>query len=234
MDTFDLTTIQGFLSSFWQLTWGALSLDPAAYVTALSQSGGARLSLAVLFVAGLSITLGRSVVLFANRVDRPRFFFSLVLSSLLLITGVLFWAGTVWLLATYLFGAEQPFRSVLIVVSLSYAPLIYGVFVLVPYLGLYLDIFLRVWILLNVVSAVMAILPLLFWQALLCCLLGWLLLETATRLPLVMGVESWLWRFISGAPEMLATEDVVAAFVQELRAYSQPFASEEPGEGEAP
>jgi hypothetical protein len=221
MYTFDLTTIQGFLTSLWALLWGALSLDPDAYQSALDQKGGARLSLAVLFLAGLSITFGRSVILFANRVPRRRFFLSLVLSSLLLIAGVFFWAATVWLLATYLFGVKEPFRSVLIVVSLSYAPMIYGVFVLLPYLGTPVDIGLRIWILIGVVVAVYTLLPLALWQALLCCLLGWVALEWVVRLPLVTAVESGLWRLTTGVPEILSTEDMVESFIQEIRAYSR-------------
>lgn len=130
MYQFDLTTIGGFLASLWALIQGVLSLDPQAYNAALTQEGGGRLSLAVLFVAGVSITIGQSVVLFANRLPRRRFIVSLVLSSLLLLVGVLFWAASVWVLATYVFGAERSLRLVMIVVSLSYAPMLYGVFVL--------------------------------------------------------------------------------------------------------
>ncbi|MBK8987790.1 MAG: hypothetical protein IPM39_17265 [Chloroflexi bacterium] len=222
MYQFDLTTVGGFLASLWGLMRGVLSLDPAAYQAALAQTGGARLSVAALFVSGLSITLGQSVVLFANRIPRRRFVFSLALSSLLLLVGVLFWAATVWLLAAYLFGAQQPFRSVLIVVSLSYAPLLYGVLVLLPYLGGIIDILLRVWIVVGVVAAVMVIFPLAFWQAVVCCLLGWLFLELATRFPLVTAVESYLWRITAGAPELLSTADAVDSFVQDLRAASRP------------
>jgi hypothetical protein len=230
MYTFDLTTISGFLSSLWALLWGVLSFDPDAYLAALTQTGGARLSVAVLFLAGISLTLGRSVVLFANRVGHRRFFLSLVLSALLLVAGVLFWAATVQLLASYLFGTQQSFRSVLIVVSLSYAPLIYGVFILLPYLGRPLDFILHIWILLNVIGAVMAILPLGLWQALLCCLLGWAVLELVTRLPVVTAVQSGLWRLTTGVPELLTTEVAVEGFVQELRAYSQPLAGNQPEE----
>lgn len=211
----------------WALIRGVLSLDPNAYIAALTQAGGGRLSVAVLFTAGLSITLGQSVVLFANRVPRRRFVFSLILSSSLLLVGVFFWAATVWLLATYLFGAQQSIRNVLIVVSLSYAPMVYGVFVLLPYLGNVIDIFLRIWILVAVVGAVMVIFPLTFWQALVCCLLGWVFLELAARFPLVTAVESWLWRITTGASEMRTTEDVVDRFVQEMRTASRPFPGDE-------
>lgn len=233
MYTFDLTTIGGFLASFWRLLWGVLSLDPAAYQAALNQTGGARLSLTVLFLAGLSITSGRSVILFANRVPPRRYVLSLVLSPLLLIVGILFWAMTVWLLANFLFQAQQPFRSFLIVVSLSYAPMIYGVFVFLPYLGTIVDIGLRIWILLNVIVVVFALLPLTLWQTLLCCLLGWVSLELVSRLRVITAVESGIWRLTTGVPEMLSTEDMVERFIQEFRAYSRPFSDENPEEGNA-
>ncbi|MFO7540185.1 MAG: hypothetical protein R6X32_19255 [Chloroflexota bacterium] len=227
---FDLTTISGFLASLWALLWGVLTFDPDAYIAALTQPGGMRLSLAVLFLAGISLTLGRSVVLFANRVGRRRFILSLVLSALLLITGILFWAATVQLLANYLFGTQQTFESVLIVVSLSYAPLIYGVFILLPYLGRPLDLILHIWILLNVIGGVMAILPLGLWQALICCLLGWAILELVTRLRVVTAVQSGLWRLTTGLPELLTTEVAVEGFVQALRAYSQSLPGAKPEE----
>jgi hypothetical protein len=223
MYQFDLTTISGFFTSLWTLLWGVLSFDPDAYIAALTQPGGTSLSLAVLFLAGVSLTLGRSVVLFANRVGRRRFILSLVLSALLLIAGVLFWATTIQLLASYLFGTQQAFESVLIVVSLSYAPLIYGVFILLPYLGRPLDFILHIWILLNVVGGTMVILPLGLWPSVFCCLLGWAIWELVTRLPVVMAVQSGLWRLTTGLPKLLTTEVAVASFVQELRIYSQPL-----------
>lgn len=228
MYQFDLTTIGGFLASMWVLIQGVLSLDPQAYSAALTQEGGGRLSLAVLFVAGVSITIGQSVVLFANRLPRRRFIVSLVLSSLLLLVGVLFWAASVWVLATYVFGAERSIRLVMIVVSLSYAPMLYGVFVLVPYFGNILYIFLRIWILIALVWAVTVIFPLAIWQAMICCLLGWLMLEVVTRLPVVTAVENWLWFKTTGAREILPTEDVVDRFVRELRAASRPLSDAAP------
>lgn len=227
MYEFDLSTLSGVLASLWALMRGALVLDPNAYAAALTQDGGGRLSLAVLFVAGLSITLGRSVVLFANRVSRRRFVVSLVLSSLLLLAGVLFWAVTVWLLATYLFGAQQTVRNLFIVVSLSYAPLAYGIFVLLPYLGNIVDVLLRIWILISLVVAVMVVFPLSLVPALICCLLGWVFLELVSRFSLVMAIEARLWRLVSGAPYLLPTEEVVESFVQDFRADSRPFAADE-------
>jgi len=101
--------------------------------------------------------------------------------------------------------------------------MLYGVFVLVPYLGNILYIFLRVWILIALVGAVTVIFPLAVWQAMICCLLGWVMLEVVTRLPVVTAVENWLWLKTTGARELLPTEDVVDRFVRELRAASRPL-----------
>ncbi len=232
MYTFDLTTISGFLASLWALLRGALAFDPDAYVAALTRPGGAQLSLAVLFVAGLSLTLGRSAILFANRVKRRRFLLSLILSSLLLVVGVLFWSATVDLLANYLFDAQLPFRTVLIVVCLGHAPLIYGLFVLLPYLGRLIDIVLHIWILLNVVGGIMAVERLALWQALLCCLLGWGLLEMASRLPFIKTVENGLWRLTTGLPHWLNTKDLVDRYVRELRTRARPLTGDRPEESE--
>ncbi|MBK7177623.1 MAG: hypothetical protein IPH82_10615 [Chloroflexi bacterium] len=148
------------------------------------------------------------------------FIVSLVLSSLLLLVGVLFWAASVWVLATYVFGAERSLRLVMIVVSLSYAPMLYGVFV-----------YCLIWATSSTFFAHLDFnrfsgsgygdFPLAIWQALICSLLGWLMLEMATRLPVVSAVENWLWRKTTGTREILPTEDVVERFVSELRAASR-------------
>jgi hypothetical protein len=228
MYDFDLTTIGGFLTSLWALIQGILALDGQAYVAVLTQEGGGRLSFAVLFLAALSITVGQSVVLFANQVRRSRFAISLILSTTLLIAGVLFWSLTVWLLATNLFGSEQSLRNTIIVVSLSYAPLLYGFLVLLPYLGNILYVVLRIWILLNLLLAITAVFNLSLWAALACGLLGWLALEAITRLPVIVNMEAWLWRLIADKRELRTTDEIVDSFVEELRA--SPDMESEPGE----
>jgi hypothetical protein len=223
----DVSTISGFLLSLWAIITGVLSFDADAYIAVLTQDGGGWMALAVLFVSTLSLSVGQSVVLFANRVGRRRFVLSLALSALLLIVGVYIWTTAVWLLAATLFNAHQSFRAVFIVVALSYAPLIYGFLVLLPYLGNLIYTVLRVWILLVLLIAVQALFGFSWFEAVLCSFLGWLVLELIVRIPMITAVEGWLWRVFSGKDELEDTDDIVSEFVQSIRASAQEWEDED-------
>src|SRR2546430_17445506 len=79
MYTIDTTTIFHFLQTMWALAWGAMRLDPAAF-KAVEPAGTGLLITAIVFLAGVSETIGQSVVLFANRVKPGRFALSLLLN----------------------------------------------------------------------------------------------------------------------------------------------------------
>jgi hypothetical protein len=113
MEGYDLDTLTGFLAAVWQLISGVLRLNPQAYRVALALPEGWQLALIILFLAGLSYTLGHSVVLFANRVNRRHFIFALSVSSLTLVASVFFWGVTIWLIAGILVDHQQPFTNVL-------------------------------------------------------------------------------------------------------------------------
>ena len=222
----DVSTIGGFLISLWEIITGVLSFDPDAYIAVLTQPGGGRMAVAVLFVSTLSLSIGQSVVLFANRVGRRRFVLSLVLSATLLVVGVYIWATAVWLLAATLFDAQQSFSNVFIVVALSYAPLIYGFLVLLPYLGNIIYMVLRVWILLVLLMAVQALFNFGWFDAVLCSFLGWLVLELIVRIPMITAVEQWLWRVFSGKDNLADTQDIVTEFVQSVRQSAEVWEDE--------
>lgn len=177
-------------------------------------------ALAILFLSGLSITLGESVVLFANQVSRPRFILSLILSAALVVLSVVLWAGSIWFIARSLFDAEQPFENLLIIVSLSYTPLMLGFLVLLPYLGNLILHLLNIWTFLATLGSVAFVYRFNFWQALLCTAAGWVFLELLTRLPVVniKKLDSLLWRLSTGKPRALSVEDVVEHYVRQARA----------------
>jgi hypothetical protein len=222
----DVSTIGGFLVTLWEIIRGVLSFDADAYLAVLIQDGGGRVALAVLFLSTLSLSLGQSVVLFANRVGRRRFVLSLMLSATLLVVGVYIWTTAVWLLAATLFDAHQSFRNIFIVVSLSYAPLIYGFLVLLPYLGNIIYMVLRVWILLVLLLAVQALFNFGWLDAVLCSFFGWIILELIVRIPMITAVERWLWRVFSGKDELEETQDIVTEFVQSVRTSAQDWEGE--------
>ncbi|MCZ7667812.1 MAG: hypothetical protein M5U34_11655 [Chloroflexi bacterium] len=226
MYNFDVSTLSGFLAALWVVINGVLFFNADIYLVVLTEDGGGRLSLAVLFLGTLSLSIGQSVVLFANRVNRRRFVLSLLLSAALLVVGVYLWATAVWLLATFLFGGQQSFRNVFIVVALSYAPLLYGFLVLLPYLGNIIYMALRIWILLILLMAVQALFAFGWFEAIVCSLLGWLILELIVRLPMITAVERWLWRITSGKYEMVDTEDIVTEFADRMRQSVQAWENE--------
>lgn len=185
------------------LAWGALRLEPAAFDAALSSATGGTLTLIVLWLGGLSDVLGQSVVLFANRIKPGRFIVSIVSAVLVLALSVGFWAASIWLTATFVIGVNQPLGDVLSVVYLSYAPLLFGIFVFLPYLGNYIFRVLRIWIFLALLVGVQQAYAFSFWEALLCCALGWIVYELLTRLPLlrIERLSQWWWRVTTGTPE---------------------------------
>jgi hypothetical protein len=209
MYDFDLTTLRGWVSAVWQLIAGVLRLDPAAFQACISSENGLLLALIVLLVSGISLSIGQSVVLFANRVSPKRFALSLLGSALMMTISMTFWAISSWLIVTLLLGNAHPVRDFVIVVALGSAPAILGFWVLVPYLGNILAWLLRVWIFFAILVGMGAVMGLTFWQALLSCGLGWLLLELLARLP-VFDPEIWrarVWRATTGQAERLGAEE---------------------------
>lgn len=185
-------------------------------------------ALAVLFLAGVSITAGESVVLFANRVSRPRFILSLITSALLLAVSVLIWAGSIWIIAQVLFDRTVPFEKLFVLVSLSYAPLILGFLVLLPYLGNLILHILNIWVFLATLGAVATVYQFPLWQALVATILGWVVLELATRLPVVniRQIDAWLWRLSTGKSRAFGVEEIVHQYVRESRTAAEALVRE--------
>ena len=135
MAIFDANSLAGLIDKIWQTISGVLRLDPDAYRAVLAAPDGWQLALIVLLLASLSYTLGQSVVLFANRVNRRHFIGALIVSALTMVVSVVFWAVSIWFLAELLFDAQQPFQQVLTTVAISFAPYLFGFMILLPYLG---------------------------------------------------------------------------------------------------
>jgi hypothetical protein len=197
----DYTTLGGFLSAMWEVIKGVLGLDPEIFRTAIFLPGAWKMALAIVFVAGLSDMLGQSVVLFANRVTPRRFIASTVMSGIMLIVSVFFYAFTIWLIVKFVIGMERSyFSEVLILVSLSYAPLVFSFFTLLPYLGNFIYQTVRVWSLLALVVGVAAVAQSNFWGGILACLLGWLFIQFITHMPIfkIKAIDAWVWRMMTG------------------------------------
>jgi hypothetical protein len=214
--------VEDFLTTLWSVLGGLLRLNPGAYQIALQSPDSLRLGLTVLLLGGLSITLGQSVVLFVNRVSRSRFALSLVASALLMVAGVALWALSIWVIASFVLNEQQPFSQVLTAVALSYAPFLFGFLVLLPYLGNILDHILHIWVFLGTLVGIAVLFGFSLWQALLCCLLGWVLVEVISRFATraIEAAEDWVWRVSTGTPAEQETEALIEAFVRQAREES--------------
>ncbi len=214
MYTIDTGTFSQFIHTLWALMGGALTLDPAAFRAVAIHGNATWVSLVILFLAGISSSLGQCVVLMINQVTRTRFIFSLLASGALLIVNVYIWIGIFLLVGHVVFDARQPILEVLRVVSLAFAPSAFGFFVLLPYLGRFIQHVLEIWTYLAIVVALMVTLQIQLWQAMLGTLVGWIIiqgLQYSIGRPIV-AFEQWLQQIIAGTP--LAGE---AQFVQSIR-----------------
>jgi hypothetical protein len=202
---FDLSSLSGVVASLWQLALGALRLNPEAFVAAVQQQGGTALALIILLLGGISMGVGQSVVLFANRVPPLRFIISLFAGAVVLGVVVLFWTTSIWVLGNLVFEADTVFLDLLTVVSLSYAPYLFGFLVLMPYLGNILSRVLNLWVFLAVIVGVAVTYQFGFWESLATALLGWVLLELVTRIPWlrIRRLDNWLWQVTTGKTQRL-------------------------------
>ncbi len=181
-----------------ELVWGALRLDAAAFRSLLVAAPAAGVGLTVVYLAGLSLAVGQSVVLFAERVSPRRFAATLVVQAVLFLASFVAYALAVWWVARVGFDAARPLRDVVAVVGLAHAPQLLGFLILTPYLGGPLQSLLSAWTLLATVVAAAAVFDLGAAQALACSAGGWVvaqLLQRTLGVPLVRAgqrVRAWV------------------------------------------
>src|ERR1700759_4451458 len=116
-----------------QMVGGALRLDRSAFDAIEQSSQGLRDAFILLVLAGASLTLGQSVVLFLNRVSAPRFALALVLGGLELVLEALIWISSVWVVVGLLGVSRPHLVETLDVMGLAYAPFLFGVLMFLPY-----------------------------------------------------------------------------------------------------
>ena len=218
MYEFDLDSLGGFLAALWDVIIGVLTLDPDVFVAMVNIPGAWTIALAILFLAGVSDMLGQSVVLFANRVTPRRFLVSLITSGLLLVLSAVVWAVSIWLVVVFVFALEGRFSRIVILVALSYAPLILSVGVLLPYFGNTIYHLVRVWSLLALIVGVKAIAAAVFWQGIIACLIGWLFIQLIIHLPIfkIKAVDAWMWKVMTGTSKRLDSQ-MIADQLAEMR-----------------
>lgn len=224
MYTINTMTPGGFLGSAWSLALGVMALDPAAFQAVQNNASATWLTLVVLFGAGVSQTLGQSVMLLVNRVSPWRFFLSVLVAGTIFILSAVVYVSTIWLLLRFAFHINVPILVVIRTVTLAYAPLLLSFGVLLPYAGSLFGHMLDIWSLLAMLLAVSVIAGLGFWPALFCVLGGWLLFE-AIKFTIgrpLLHLTGWLKSGVAGVPLSARPRDLTELMRKNL--------SDRPGE----
>ena len=210
-----------YFVTLWRVINRALWLDPALLEAAGAAAGteaGPRafaLAIGVVVVAGVSTLLGQSVTLFINRVRPGRFVLSLVMNGLLLVIGWLVWALVLWVIGLWLFPITPTYRTMLLLIALSYAPLAFGFLILIPWMGPFIQRLLYVWSFIIVVGALMFEFQVGFVPALVAAGIGWLVLlgMTLTIGRPIVALRNLLWHKVTGSrmDAMLGRRALLAA-----------------------
>lgn len=135
----------------WEVLGKVFWLDGTAFQTAATSPDGMTLALSVVLLAGLSLAIGQSIILFINQVQPIRFIFSLLISAVLYLIEFGFLVLSTWLICLLPGSIQISLPTLLIVLGLGYAPLLFSFLGALPYFGHPLLRLLSIWNLLAMV-----------------------------------------------------------------------------------
>lgn len=136
---------------------GSFFLSQEAFRRIVSLAEGHTIALLIVLLAGLSLAVGQSIILFINQVKPIRFIFSLLLNGILFVFGFLFLVFSTWLIGWLPGFAQLSWDDLVEALGLSYAPLMFSFLGALPYLGVPILNLLSVWHLLAMVTGISAI-----------------------------------------------------------------------------
>lgn len=209
--------IQGFftyINQLFQVIGHALRMDPRLFEIVSANPNSRWLVLGVVFLAGMSTLLGQSVVLFVNRVRRGRFVMSLVLNGFIYIVSYFVWGVTIALIGMLIFPSSPDGWAIVRMVGLSTAPLIFGFFILIPWMGPFIGKILNIWGFLILVSVVEFGFQVGLWRALIVVGIGWLLMTLLTNFigKPVIALRNKIWHMVAGTTLDADTQDLLLQF----------------------
>jgi len=214
-----LELMQNFFTYFdhlFQVIRYALALDPRLYEFVATNPRSSGLVLGVVFLAGASVLLGQSVVLFVNRVRRGRFLFSLLLNGIMYVISYFVWGVTISAIGRFLFEFAPGPWAIVRMVGLSTTPLIFGFFILIPWMGPFIGKILNIWGFLILVSVVQFGFQVGLIGALVTVGLGWLamiLLNNLVGKP-IAAMRNRIWRKVAGTTLDATAQDLLLQFSQ--------------------
>lgn len=174
----DTSSFFSYLQTILRFVGGSLRFDPAAFLAAFNGGREATPVLIwIVLIGGLSLMIGHSVVLFANRVNTVRFALSLVLGALKFLLDVILVVMVVWLMANIFSTRTWQFGQVARAIALASAPYWLSFFFLIPYAGLIWERLTRIYVFLLLITAIQNIFGSSFFDGLLASLIVFVLVE---------------------------------------------------------
>ncbi|MBW4464183.1 MAG: CAAX protease [Pegethrix bostrychoides GSE-TBD4-15B] len=168
------------MTEIWKL-WGdltgAIALNPESIRQVVVAPTSLSTALLIVLLAGLSLAVGQVVILFVNQVKPARFIFSLLLNAVLFTCGFLFLVSSTWLICQIPGSVRLSFSTLVKLLGLSYAPLLFGFLGALPYLGVPLLNLLSIWRLLAAVVGFGAVADISVTAASGYLMVGWLVLQ---------------------------------------------------------
>ena len=211
----------GFLHElfrYFAYLWGgithALRLDPGVFAFVEQYPQSAWVVAGIVFLAGASVLLGHSAVLFINQVRKSRFVISLITNGIVFIISYVVWGLIVWLVGRLLFSVDPPWGQFVRMVGLSTAPLVFGFLVLIPWMGPFVGKVLNIWSMLILIAIVEYQFKIGFWGAVVCVGLGWLasLALTNTIGRPITALRNKVFQKVSGSKLDSTADDLLLRF----------------------
>lgn len=192
-----------------------LWLDQRVYAEVILHPEGTAIIRGIVFLAGMSMLLGQSLILFVNQVRRGRFFLSLVINGVVFLITYAVWGISVAFIAWLMFDVDVVELVIVVyLVGLSTAPMVFGFLILIPYMGPAIGKVLNVWQLLIMTTAVQFTFSVGFIQAAACVGLSWLLMlimSNTIGIP-VVKLRNFIYRKVTGSNLDATTQDILLEY----------------------
>lgn len=206
-----------YLSALWRTIGYALTLNQDLFAWFEANEQARLLAIGLVVLAGASSLLGQSVILFVNRVRKGRFFLSLFVNGLLLAVEYVVVAIVIRIVGGLVIGAPIATGTLFRMVALSTAPLVFGFFVLMPYMGPVIGRILSVWSALILIGVVRYHYQSTPWEALVVVGIAWLAMLALTNTigKPVIALRNRIWHRVVGSSLDATAEDILLEYARD-------------------
>jgi len=203
----DLALLAGVLGEVQRLVAGAFAADASAFERAANVAAARDAALVIAVFAGLSEVVGQSLVLFFNRVPLYRIALSLALTALLFPLMAIVWTASALAFARIADPSLEMAQwanvgDIAGVVALAFAPRLFGVLCIAPYIGPGFGRLLDLWVAALVIFGLQTALGAPLAAAAIAGALGWLAQYVLRRLlgRILRRPLRWLRIAVTGSP----------------------------------